>query len=276
MRLFSALIALALFTPCIAPAGVMERVAETKTLRIGYRVDAPPFSFQGNDGKANGYSVDLCRAVADSIKHDLKLETIAIQYVTVTAENRFKAIETGAIDLLCGPTSATISRREIVDFSLPIFVDGAGLMVREGLTVSSLSDLATKKLAVRGGTTTERALRSSFPNADIAIVRDHRMGISLLKEGAADAYFADRTVLAFLKATDADAANLMIAQDYLTIEPYALALPKGDSAFRLSVDKAISRVFTNRKLLARVQRSFGDVELGNLVKALYRIIPLPN
>ncbi len=51
-----------------AGAGVLERVSETKTLRIGYRTDAAPFSFEPVTGKVEGYSVDLCRAVADTLK----------------------------------------------------------------------------------------------------------------------------------------------------------------------------------------------------------------
>jgi ABC-type amino acid transport substrate-binding protein len=259
-----------------AGAGVLERVAETKTLRIGYRTDSPPFSYEPQKGEIAGYSVDLCRAVADTLKADLKLDAIAIQYIAVTAENRFQAIQDGAIDILCGPTSVTLARREIVDFSLQTFVDGAGLMVRPGVSISSLNDLATMKLAVSAGTTTESAVRSSFPNASILTVTDHTAGLQALKDSAADAYFADRTLLAFLKLHDPAAGALRIADEYLTIEPYALALPKGDSDFRLAVDKTISRVLRSPKLRAIVQRSFGGVELGNLVEALYRIVPIPN
>ena len=276
MRLTAALIITALLAPICAFAGVLERVAETKILRIGYRVDAQPFSYERVTGEVAGYSVDLCRTVADTLKADLKLDTITIQYLSVTAETRFKAIQANEIDLLCGPTSATLSRRELVDFSLPTFVDGAGLMVRPGLQITKLSDLASKKLSVLAGTTTEKTLKISFPNADITLVTDHQAGIDALKAATTDAYFADRTLLAFLRAKDPDAGALQIADTYLTIEPYALALPKGDTAFRLTVDKTLSRVFQSPRMLAIVKRSFGDAELGSLVNALYRIVPLPN
>lgn len=259
-----------------AGAGVLQRVAETKTLRIGYRTDAPPFSYEPQKGEVAGYSVDLCRAVADTLKADLKLDAIAIQYIAVTAENRFQAIQDGVIDILCGPTSMTLSRRELVDFSLQTFVDGAGLMVRPDLSISTLNDLANMKLAVSAGTTTEQAVRTSFPNATIMGVTDHKAGLQALKDSTADAYFADRTLLAFMKMNDPEAEKLQIADEYLTVEPYALALPKGDADFRLAVDKTISRVFRSPKLRAIVQRSFGGADLSLLVKALYRIVPIPN
>lgn len=275
MRLFTHTLLAILVWAIPASAGVLERVAETKTLRIGYRTDSPPFSFERVPGNVEGYSVDLCRAVAETLKTDLKLDAISIEYNAVTSENRFKALQDGRIDILCGPTTMTVARREIVDFSLPTFVDGAGLMVRAGLSITNLSDLATMKLSVNGGTTTEAALRLTFPNAGITTVSNHSEGMEMLKAGTVDAYFADRTLLAFIKLNDPGASALQIADNYLTIEPYGLALPKGDSDFRLVVDKTISTVFRTPKLRAAVQRSFGGVEPGNLVKALYRIVPMP-
>ena len=98
-------------------ADVLDRVAASKTLRVGYRTDAPPFSAEPEPGKRVGYSLDICRAVADAVRGELQLPALIIQYIAVTAENRFDRVEAGAIDILCGPTSATLSRRERVDFS---------------------------------------------------------------------------------------------------------------------------------------------------------------
>ena len=54
-----------------AQAGVLERAKETGELRIGYRTDAQPFSFKDSEGKAAGYSVDLCRAVVEEAAVEL-------------------------------------------------------------------------------------------------------------------------------------------------------------------------------------------------------------
>lgn len=274
-RIFLPLLAAVIIAPAIAFAGVVDRVQETKTLRIGYRTDSPPFSYEPRKGDVAGYSVDICRAVADTLKADLKLDAIAVQYVAVTAENRFKAIQDGTIDILCGPTTMTISRREIVDFSLPTFVDGAGLMVRPDVSVSSLSDLASMKLAVSGGTTTEQAVRASYPDADIITVDDHSDGVAALKAGTADAYFADRTLLSYMRYNDPDAQDMQIADEYLTVEPYALALPLGDTDFRLTVDKTISRLFRSPQIRGIITSAFGEAKLGSVVRALYRIVPMP-
>jgi ABC-type amino acid transport substrate-binding protein len=131
------------------------------------------------------------------------------------------------------------------------------------------------KLAVRAGTTTERAVRTSFPNAAVTTVSDHTDGIAALKEGTADAYFADRTLLSYLRYNDPSTQDLMIADEYLTIEPYALALPLGDNDFRLTVDKTISRLFGSREFKGILNNAFGDAKLGSAVQALFRIVRMP-
>ncbi len=60
----------------------------------------------------------------------LHLPSLNVTYVPVTAADRFEAIRQQKADLLCEPTSATLARRELVDFSIPTFVDGASLMIR--------------------------------------------------------------------------------------------------------------------------------------------------
>ena len=102
---------------------------QDKALRIAYREDAPPFSFTDDSGLPAGFMVDLCRSVAKHIGEQLTISDLKVNYVLVTAENRFDAIENGKADLLCEPTSETLARREKVDFSIPTFVDGASLLV---------------------------------------------------------------------------------------------------------------------------------------------------
>ena len=68
----------------------------SKTLRIGYDPDAPPFSYIAPGSPATsapqGYAVDLCRAVADKLKDQLKLAELKLVYVAVNSTNRFEAL----------------------------------------------------------------------------------------------------------------------------------------------------------------------------------------
>ena len=149
-----------------ASAGVLDRIGQEKAIRIAYREDAPPFSYKDKIGEPVGFMVDLCREVAKKLADQLRVVSLNVVYVPVTAADRFEAIQQQKADLLCEPTSATLSRREIVDFSIPTFVDGASLMIRAD-GPHDLKAMAGKKIGVLGGTTTKESLRSSLKAAGI-------------------------------------------------------------------------------------------------------------
>ena len=125
---------LAMLLPLIhattAAAAVLDRVRQASKLTLGYRTDARPFSYRDEQGNAAGYSVVLCQKIAEQIKLDLGLSTLSVQWVPVTVEDRFRAVEEGKIDLLCGAASATLARRKEVAFSIPIFPGGIGALLR--------------------------------------------------------------------------------------------------------------------------------------------------
>src|SRR5271169_6936473 len=74
-----------------ASAGTLDRIRQDKTIRIAYRDDAPPFSFRGKTAEPVGYMVDLCRAVAKGLAQQLNLPSLTVDYVKVTAVDRFDA-----------------------------------------------------------------------------------------------------------------------------------------------------------------------------------------
>jgi ABC-type amino acid transport substrate-binding protein len=283
-RQIRALAGAALLTPlCVAwaggaSAGTLDRIRQDKTIRLAYREDAPPFSYKDNIGEPAGYMVDLCRAVAKHLTQQLQLPTLSVVYVPVTAANRFEAIEQDKADLLCEPTSATLSRRELVDFSVSTYVDGASLMIRAD-GPRDLQGLSGRKIGVLGGTTTEQALRSTLKDigvaADVTVTKTHAEGLALLDDGTISAYFADRDILTSLVTESKAPEKLAVAENYLTVEPYALALPHGDEDFRLAVDRALSH--SSGEIGPIFEHNFtGRTKPSGILKALFVISGLPD
>ena len=263
-----------------ALAGTLDRIRQDKTIRIAYREDAPPFSYKNSIGEPAGFMVDLCRAVAKKLTDQLQLSGLTVLYVPVTAANRFDAIQQNKADLLCEPTSATLSRRALVDFSIATYVDGASLMIRAD-GPRDLQALAGKKVGVLGGTTTEEALRNTLKSggitADIVLAKNHAEGVAMLDGGTIEAYFADRDILISLVAESKDPTKLSVANNYLTVEPYALALPHGDEDFRLAVDTALSHIYRSGEVGPIFQQNFSTRSTQSpLLQALYLLAGLPD
>jgi polar amino acid transport system substrate-binding protein/glutamate/aspartate transport system substrate-binding protein len=277
---FSALV-LAAFLSLVfseARADALARIKDGGVVKLGYREDAAPFSYRNDLGEPAGYSVGLCGAVVKALRQELNRPDLAVKFVPVGAEDRFTAIRDGTIDLLCGATTATLSRRELVDFSLPTFIDGASVLyLKDG--PADFEGLAGHKVGVRGGTTTEEALRNSLKkigvDAQVVSVTDHKEGLRSLEAGEFSAYFADQGILLFLMLQSQSPDMLRLSGRFFTREPYALALPRGDSAFRLLVDRTLSRLYRTGKVGDYFSNAFGSAKPSKLLEALFVVSALP-
>jgi len=262
-------------------AGTIDTIRTNQMIRIGYRDDAPPFSYKkAGDTEPTGFMVNLCRAVAKKIGEQLSMPSLKVTYVAVTAANRFEAVQKQEVDLLCEPTSATLARRKLVDFSIPTFVDGAGIATTIA-DLGELKDLAGRKIGVVAGTTTEQALRRTLTTAgieaEIVPAATHDEGLTMLDDGKISAYFADRSILMFLLQNSKALDKLRLAENYLSLEPYALALPLGDHEFRLAVDTALSRIYRSGDIISIFDETFGSkVKPTDMLKAVYAISGLPD
>ncbi|EXI82459.1 MAG: Glutamate/aspartate periplasmic-binding protein precursor [Candidatus Accumulibacter appositus] len=247
--------------PPAQAAGTLDKIKASKTLSLGYRQASVPFSFAGNDRQPWGYSVDLCTSVAAAIGKDLGLADLKLKWVPVTPETRIGKVISGEIDLECGSTTSSLSRMQEVDFSLPIFVDGGSYLSPSAAGITSLKDLAGKKVAVAVGTTTEQslveALRKNGVSANLVKVADHQQGIDAMKTGRADAYASDRALLIGLALDSGNQDTWSLAGDIFSYEPYALMLRRNDADFRLVVNRELARLSRSGEINTIHERWFG-------------------
>ena len=262
-------------------AATLDRVRESRVFRIGYRADAKPHSYRNDQGQPAGYVVDLCREVASAINVEVNQSrgNIQMSYVLVPADQRFEYVRDGKVDILCDPSSITIARREMVDFSLPTFLDGASVLYRVSRPVERYEDLNGKRVGVLVGTTTETTLREGLSairaNATVVPVRDHRTGVGLLEEDKVDAYFADRAIIAAI-LYEGNRPGFALSKQYFSYETHGLALPRGDDAFRLLVDRTLARLYRSGRIESILAKTFGSVPSGEMLKTMYVINSLPD
>jgi ABC-type amino acid transport substrate-binding protein len=244
------LMAIALSTGTSAMAqGTLDRIRERGELRIGYRADARPLSFEEN-GTAAGYSVDLCRRIAAGIGEQLSLPAMKATYVRVTVDNRFDALVKGDIDIECGATTITLGRLEQVDFTLMTFVTGGSFLSKADNRVSTAADLAGKRVAVMRGTSTatalEKFLTDNSIDARVVMVDDRDAGMARLQRGDVDALAGDQIVLlgnALVAIEANDDANFSFADELFSYEPYAFMVRRNDADFRLAVNRELAEIF---------------------------------
>lgn len=261
-----------------ARAATLDRIRDSGTMKIGYREDAAPFSYADPSGLPGGYSVDICNAVVGAVRSHLQRDDVKPQYVLVTAENRFTKLQAGDIDLLCGASSVTLERRSLVDFSLLTFVTGSSVLYRKDGPANFL-DLVGQKVGVRAGTTTEEGLKRALAEvgieAQVVPLESHEEGRRALEAGELAAYFADRAILAMLGREAERPENLVLSDRFFSYEPYALALPQGDSEFRLLVDSTLARLYRSQDIAKIYHAHFGDSPMSDLLRATFTLQALP-
>ncbi|HXZ48014.1 MAG TPA: amino acid ABC transporter substrate-binding protein [Usitatibacter sp.] len=234
-----------------AQAGTLDDIRQRGAIRLGYSETSPPFSFKSTTGEVSGYSVELCKRVAEAVAQAVGAPALKTEWVPLTPSTRIEAVASGKVDLECGTTTATLGRREKVDFSLPIFADASTLMARRSVA-TTLAQLQGRKIAVAEGTTTvgalERALAKGFIKAEVVKTKTVAEGFELLRDGKVDALASDRTVLVgtFLGAGGAE--GLTVFAENLSLEPYGLVLRRGDADFRLAVDRVLAQVYRSGEI----------------------------
>jgi ABC-type amino acid transport substrate-binding protein len=239
--------------------GTLKRIAETGEFRIGYVPDAPPLSFHDADGNPTGYSIVLCRYIANAVKAAVGLEEIKLSYEPlILPEDRIAAVVNNDVDIECGATTVTLSRRELVDFTLMTFITGGAVLSLTGESINSVADLADKTVAVIRGTTTHAAIRDFITNNDFKItlrmITTHDEGMELLNAGKVDGYASDRTMLVGQVVRSENRSRYSISRDVFSFEPYALMVSRGDTEFRLVADRALAKLYGT----ARIRRLYHD------------------
>ena len=283
MPLVIALVAVAL-VGCASTAGAppkdtLARISQTQTLTLGYREDSRPFSFKGADGAPAGYSVELCKRVAQSLQAQLKLPKLELKWVPVTVATRMQAVNDGSVDLECGTTTRTLGREEQVDFSNTTWVDGSSFVSTAASPLRKVADLHGKRVGVIAGTTTEAALKALAGRGVVPVfvpVTTHTDGVAAVRDGRADAYATDRLILVGEVLGSPAGALMLLSEDYLSVETYSLMLRR-DPAFRLAVNRGLAQLYRSGEIDATFRQVFGPrVTPSPLLEAAYVLNALPD
>jgi polar amino acid transport system substrate-binding protein len=268
ISLFAGAILSAAWTP--ADAQTLDRIRASSSLKLGYVPDARPFSFKTDQGQPNGYAVALCNKIADSVRAQLSLPQLNVEWVPLTEDAKARAIQDGAVDLVCGAEPVTLSRRQEVSFSLPIFPSGTGVVLSTSAPLALGEVLASGQPSSRpiwrgspartilehktfssiAGTTSERWLSDRIKTFQLAAtsvpVESYKLGIERVLDGSSAALFGDMPLLMDAAAHSDDSANLIVLQRHFTYEPLGLELARGDEDFRLAIDRVLSQTYASQ------------------------------
>ena len=252
-RILTAILLVAFFiNPLSAQelTGTLQQIKKSGKIKVGFRQSQPPLSFLDKDGKPAGYSIDICKNIVAEIRNKISGD-IKVEYIPVTAEDRFHALADKKVDILCGSTTITHSRSELVDFTQLIFVTGASFMTVKGKKIRG--NFSGKKIGVLKNTTTAIELGKLFietkTDANIVFLNSMTEGLKALKKEQIDALAADQIVLIGLALNEENPNNFSILPNLFSYELLALAVRRNDADFRLIANRVISNLCQSKQIL---------------------------
>jgi len=260
--------------------GRLKKIVETKTISIAYRADAIPFAFADDKNQVDGFSVDLCKRVVNSIERAHNIKGLQIKWLPVTIQSRFEAVAKGRADMECGSSTITLARMKQVDFSSIIFVETTGLLVKGNSGVRSFDGLGGKKIAVIAGTTNERAINEQLKrrllSATVVPFKTRDEAFAALEQDKADAFASDKLLLVGAVTKAKDPRALALLPDELSFEPYGIVLPRGDASFRLAVNTGLAQLYASGQVVEVFRRWFeGFGQIPPIIQAAYILGSIP-
>lgn len=224
------------------PVGLLRQVRRREALRCGVNADLPGFGFYDSVRQRwTGFDVDFCRVVAAAVLGNAE----RVEFVPLTAEQRWDAIRSGEIDVLFRNSTWTVQRdsAEGVDFGPTTFHDGQGFMVREDADISTVADLAGQTVCVMSETTSEANLQDELPARDIAVEIQSFATVNetynAYETGVCDAVTSDRSQLIAKRETLETPADHLVLGELISREPLGPAYVEDDSEWHDAVNWAI-------------------------------------
>ena len=176
--------------------GTLAEVIARGSLRCGVSTNAIGFAEPQDDGSFNGLDADYCRAVAAAVFGDSN----SVEFVGLTAAERFTALSNREVDVLMRNTTWTQSRDTEIggDFGPTTFYDGQQVMGKASFGFSDISTLAEvdgAKLCTNAGTTTEKNITegAAVVGAEITLVtvEEFPQAMEQFRTGACDLVTTD-------------------------------------------------------------------------------------
>ncbi len=177
---------------------ILADVQAADELVCGVNDAVPGFGFVDDAGDFSGFDTDFCRAIAAAVLGD----ATKVQFVPLTAEARLTALQTGEIDVLIRNTTWTITRDAATGLSYAVttFYDGQGMMVRAADPFATVDDLATARICVLAGTTTELNLADRLPDSEVVPFEDNETLQAAFIAESCDGWTSDKSQLASRRA----------------------------------------------------------------------------
>jgi general L-amino acid transport system substrate-binding protein len=215
----------------MAADSTLDAVKKKGFVQCGVSDGLPGFSNPDAKGVWQGMDVDVCRAVAAAVFGDAG----KVKYVSLTAKERFTALQSGEVDILSRNTTWTLTRDASLGltFAGTNYYDGQGFLVNKSLGVKSAKELDGAAICIQSGTTTELNVADYFrANGGMkytpVVFDTSDQTVKGFESGRCDVLTSDQSQLYALKIKLSKPDEAVVLPEVISKEPLGPVVRQGD------------------------------------------------
>lgn len=230
-------------------AGLMWAMAGTAKAQPTYIVGATPTGvpFTFLDTKSNstqGVMVDLIHEIASEAGFDARIETM--QWTAL-----IPSLNQKKIDIIIGAMYITEKRKEVIDFSDPVYTYGEGVIVAKNDpgTYKSFSDLKGEAVGAQVGTAYVEPLRATGLFSEVKVYESIADIMQDVNAGRLKAGFADSPIAGYY-IKQGMFPNVRLAREFVPTMGGSLGIGirKDDGELKLKINSALKELKDNGRL----------------------------
>lgn len=176
----------------------LQIVKERGKLIVGTGSTNPPWHFEDANGKLVGMDIDLARLMAKNLFDDPE----KVEFVLQGSDARIPSLITDKVDVIVQWMTVTAGRAQQVEFTIPYYREGVGLMMLARSEYKTFADLkaAGSKITVGGmqNVFLEDWIKKALPEAKVDAFESPDATLQALNASRINAYMADQSAIRWL------------------------------------------------------------------------------
>lgn len=255
-NLVSVVAVTAAFSQPAAAQSRLDEIVKRDKLIVATFGTAPPFCFTDDTGKLVGFDIDLSRLIAKSLLGDEN----KVEFVTVTSEGRWPAVNSGRADIGLASTTVYPDRALRVAFSRPYIDSGISVLVRQDSQTKSLAELNNAKFTLANLSNPQMQDRQKrfLPNMKVVTFDTPSAMFTAVKSGQATAMQMDTPVVNWYAANNKELR--VLPENLGVVQGNAIFMKPGDFTLWLWMDTVVQEMTAGSRYVeysAIYQKWFG-------------------
>jgi polar amino acid transport system substrate-binding protein len=216
----------------------LDEIVKRDKLIVATFSTAPPFCYTDEAGKLVGFDIDIAKFIAKSLLGDDK----KVEFVTVTSEGRWPAVNSGRADIGIATTTVYPDRALRVAFTRPYIDSGISILVRDDTNVTNLAGLNNAKFTLANLSNPQMADRAKrfLPNVKLLTFDTPAALFTAVKSGQAQAMQMDTPVVNWYAANNKDMK--VLPENLAVVQGNAIFMKPGDFTLWLWMDTVVQEM----------------------------------